>query len=138
MRQFHNSHLSFIDMLFNALTVFAALFILTVMIINDPTHKAKTVDERAKIMIVMTWDDNSADDMDLWVLTPEPAKVGYNHQNGNVANLARDDLGKSNDVYQDKEDNDHFIHLNKEVITIREKMPGHYVVDVMLYARNPD
>lgn len=138
MRSYHNSHLSFIDMLFNALIVFAALFILTVMIINDPTHKTKTVDERAKIMIVMTWDDQSADDMDLWLLTPEPDKIGYGHRDSKLANLARDDLGKVNDTFNDKYGKIHYIHLNKEVITIRDKMEGHYVVDVMFFQRQRD
>jgi hypothetical protein len=130
--------LSFVDMLFNALIVFAALFILTVVIINEPAKKTKTVDERAKILVTLTWNDDSADDMDLWLLTPEPKKIGYNQSNGNLASLARDDVGKRNDFYEDRDHVQHYIHLNKEVITIREKMPGHYEVNVMFYSRNED
>jgi hypothetical protein len=142
VRRYHNSHLSFIDLLMNAVAVFAVLFWLTLLIINDPSHpQTKTVDERAKILIVMTWADDSADDMDLWLFTPEPDKVGYTHPNGNVASLARDDLGLRNDFFVDPATGKvHWIHLNKEVIAIREKMDGTYKIDVMFYARqqNPE
>jgi hypothetical protein len=138
MRSLYNSHISFIDLLFGALISFAALFFLSFMLLNDPAHpQTKTVDERAKILITMTWADDSADDMDLWLLTPEPDAIGYTHPNGNIASLARDDLGLRNDFFVDPTTGKvHWIHLNKEVVTIREKMNGHFEVDVMFYARN--
>lgn len=130
--------MSLIDLLLNISVTFVALFMLAVISMNDPVkQKDHNADEQAKVMIVMTWDDNSADDLDLWLLTPEPAKIGYNAPNGAIANLERDDLGKTNDFTTEGHVK-HYVHLNREVLTIRTLKPGHYVVNVEFYQRKPD
>lgn len=139
MKSYHNSHLSYIDLLLNVCMIFAALFMIAIVLMNDPAQKdQKKVDEKAKILITMTWDDQSADDMDLWLLTPEPASIGFRNPNGNIADLTRDDLGVENDVYQDAAGVNHITRLNKEVIAIRTAMDGHYTVNGYFYSRHED
>lgn len=137
--QRHNHYaISFIDLLLNLTVTFVALFTFAILLLNDPNHKKNDAPEKAKIMIVMDWDNNSSDDIDLWLLTPEPMRIGFNNPNGKIANLERDDLGKSYNYYKDNQGGIHYQNINREVITIRQKMDGHYVVDAYFYARHPD
>lgn len=130
----YNFNLSFIDLLFNILITFAALFFLTLILVNKPTQDKK-IDAKAEIMIVMTWPDDSADDVDLWVLTPELNKIGFNNKSNTYVTLDHDDLGMTNDYTIDEHGKKHIILLNREVTSIRAWRNGHYVVNVHLYRR---
>ena len=98
-RRNQNFLLSYIDLLMNLSISFAAIFMLAVVLINTPTKNQKIADERAKILIVMTWDSHSADDLDLWVKAPNGERVGFSHPSGLIAHLQRDDMGPINDYF---------------------------------------
>ncbi len=142
MKRHHNGdrfsfNLSFIDMLFNILLGFAMLFFLALILANKPTQDKK-IDSKAEIMIVMTWPNESSDDVDLWVLSPELNKIGFKSRENGYINLDRDDLGMSNDYVTDEKGKRKLILLNKEVTSIRAMKNGHYVVNVSLYDRHPN
>ena len=82
---YFNSNLSFIDLLFLLVVHIFALFILAIIMINPPA--AKKVDEKAELLITMTWPDDNADDVDLWVLLPNNEKVGYAKKEASYATL---------------------------------------------------
>lgn len=128
--------LSFVDMLFALLIGVFSIFIISTMLLGEP-KSGKKIDEASTIMLDMTWDDMSADDMDLWCMGPDQDKIGYAHRENSYMSLDRDDLGVENDYYtvngQKK-----LIRHNEEIIRIRKMVPGHYVVNVMFYARKQD
>jgi hypothetical protein len=117
---------------------FAALFVLAAVLIADQKAKKHDVDQKAKIMVIMDWDGGSSDDIDLWLKTPQPSKIGYNSPNGRTAHLERDDLGKPFNFYVDSLGVKHYQAINREVISLREKQDGHYVVNAFFYARHAD
>jgi hypothetical protein len=133
-----NFLLSYIDLLMNLSISFAAIFMLSVMLINRPVKAQHAVDERARLLIVMTWDSQSADDLDLWVKTPSGEKVGYTHPNGLVANLQRDDMGPINDYIELPNGTRQYRRFNQEITSIRSMAEGHYVANVEFFRRHPD
>jgi hypothetical protein len=133
-----NFLLSYIDLLMNLSITFAAIFMLSVMLINRPVKAQHAVDERARLLVVMTWDPQSADDLDLWLKTPGGEKVGYTHPNGLIANLQRDDMGPINDYIELPDGKRQYRRFNQEITTIRSLAEGHYVVNVEFFRRHPD
>ena len=63
----YSSYTSYNDMLFNVLIGFVLLFILAFMLINPITKKAD-IPQKAEIMVVLDWNDESFDDVDLWIV----------------------------------------------------------------------
>lgn len=130
--------LSLIDMLFNISVTFVALFMLAIISMNPPGKASPhNSDQKAKLLIVMDWGNYSSNDIDLWLKTPEPAKIGYNAPNGRIANLERDDMGIGNSCIQEN-GKWNCVPLNTETINIRQELNGHYVVDAEFYWRNAD
>ncbi len=132
----YGSNLSFIDMLFTLLIGVFSIFIISTLLLGDP-KAGKKIDETSQLMITLTWGDNSADDMDLWVLDPSKDQIGYSHRQNSFVSLDHDDLGNGenyiivNGVRQE-------IYHNEEITRIQKMEPGHYVVNVMFYARKED
>ena len=60
------SSIGFIDLLFNILLGFAFLFIVAFLLIK-PEAKKKDFDRRAEFVIILEWDHDAADDLDLYV-----------------------------------------------------------------------
>jgi hypothetical protein len=125
---------AFIDVLFLTALTFVSLFILTAILINPPTKK-QDVKKKADYIIVLDWDANVADDVDMWVQTPAGQPVGFkNTQNGSLY-LERDDLGVHNDKSVDGAGNEVIARINREVITVRVPTAGEYVVNVHMYTK---
>ena len=93
----YNSNLAFIDLLFNLILGFVFLFIVSFILINEPTKK-EGIEQKAEFMIIMNWDSDHNKDIDLWMEGPT-GKVGFTSlEQGNMF-LDRDDLGHRNDSY---------------------------------------
>ena len=63
------SSTAFIDLLFNIVIGVAFLFILAFLLIN-PVAKKQDIESKADYLIILTWDVESQDDIDLWVRDP--------------------------------------------------------------------
>lgn len=124
------SDLAFLDMLFNMVLAFAFLFVIAVLLIRPPTTVKANVEMKAEFMITMTWPDDSIDDVDLWLLLPTGAKVGYSNKDFENAALDRDDRGAHGDtMWKDSDMAEKIlIKRNEEIITIRAIVPGRYVI----------
>jgi len=121
----------FIDLLFNSLLGFSFLFLVSLLFINPKADKAK-VEKQAEYIITATWPKNLADDIDLWMRAPTGHTVSYLQKEVGWLNLERDDRGELNDtlVIDGKEE----IHpINQEIITIRKRHAGEYVVNLYYY-----
>ncbi len=121
----------FIDLLFNTLMGFSFLFLVALLFINPEADKAK-VDKQAEYVITATWPKNLADDIDLWMRGPAGRTVSYLAKEAGWLNLERDDRGELNDTLMI--DGKKEIHpINQEVITIRKRFAGEYIVNLYYY-----
>ncbi|MCB1773669.1 MAG: hypothetical protein KDI88_08640 [Gammaproteobacteria bacterium] len=121
----------FIDLLFNALLGFTFLFLVAVMFMNPEARKGR-VNLKAEYIISVTWPEQLADDIDLWVQDPIGETVSYLRKDASWLHLDRDDRGVVNDtviiggesvVYP----------INQEIVTIRGVIPGEYTVNLYYY-----
>lgn len=124
----------FIDLLFNTLMGFSFLFLVSLLFINPKADRA-SVEKQAEYIISATWPQNLKDDIDLWMRAPTGHTVSYAAKEAGWLHLERDDRGELNDtlVIDGKKE----VHpINQEIITIRNRHPGEYIVNLYYYTRH--
>ena len=126
------SNVAFTDLLFNIVVGLAFLFLLAFILMN-PIAKEKDVEEKSDFIIVLTWDDESGDDIDLWVRDPGGRIVSFRNRGIGFMHLDRDDLGLSNDKVQGPDGKLIYVYRNKEVVSLRGYNEGTYLVNVHVY-----
>lgn len=122
----------FTDLLFNALLGFTFLFLVAIMFMN-PEAKTGIIDPKAEYILTITWEDNSPDDIDVWVEDPNGQTVWFRNPEVGLIHLDRDDRGMLNDTIMingEEVENP----LNQEVVTVRGVVKGEYVVNLHYYA----
>ena len=136
MKRNYHTNMAFLDLLFNTLLCFAALFCLAFILIN-PSKKNKTVEAKADFMITIILPADMDDDVDTYVEDPEGNLVAFNRREQGLMHLDRDDVGFSSDriqtsfgVVEYKE--------NREIVSLRGIVPGEYVVNVHMYTKRED
>jgi hypothetical protein len=127
----YKSTFGFVDLLFNLLVGFTFLFMLAFILIN-PVAKKEAHDPKAEYLVIMSWDDDSKADIDLWIKDDKDTIVGFRAKDVALLTLDRDDLGDRNDMYTSKE-NVELVPVNREVISIRSKTQRRYVVTTHFY-----
>ena len=132
----YGSSVAFTDLLFNIVVGLAFLFLLAFILMN-PIAKEKDVEEKSDFIIVMTWDDESGDDIDLWVRDPAGRIVSFRNRGIGFMHLDRDDLGLSNDKVQGPDGKVVYVYRNKEVVSLRGYSEGTYLVNAHVYNKKP-
>ena len=127
------SSIGFIDLLFNILLGFAFLFIVAFLLIK-PESKKKDFDRRAEFVIILEWNHDAADDLDLYVQDPMGARVSFRLPRVNYMHLDKDDLGKANDTIVNADGSRSTVMINREVVTIRGIMPGEFIINAHYYS----
>ena len=130
------SNVAFTDLLFNIVVGLAFLFLLAFILMN-PIAKEKDVEEKSDFIIVMTWDDESGDDIDLWVRDPGGRIVSFRNRGIGFMHLDRDDLGLSNDKVMGPDGKVVYVYRNKEVVSLRGYSKGTYLVNAHVYNKKP-
>ena len=125
------SNLAFNDLLFNVLIGFVMLFVIAFLLIN-PIAKKADIPVKAEFIIVLEWDNDATDDVDLWVQLDDKLAVGFSNRENTPLHLDRDDLGTTNDKIL-IDGVTHIIKVNRETTTIRGIIPGDYFVVVHAY-----
>lgn len=121
----------FTDLLFNALLTFTFLFLIALLLMN-PTAKSGIINPKAEFMVTVSWPDNSPDDIDTWVEGPKGQLVWFKRTQEGLMHLDRDDRGQVNDM-QLIDGKEIVNPLNQEVVTIRGRPPGEFVVNIHYY-----
>ena len=125
--------LAWVDMLMAQLATFAALFLLSVFLINPPTQVTPGVEQKAEFMITLTWPKSSFDDLDLHLLLPDTRQVNFRSRQQGYAMLDQDDMG-TNNTYVGTDGQEHLLDDgHRETITIRAVVPGTYTANVHVY-----
>ena len=127
------SSLGFIDLLFNILLGFAFLFIIAFLLIK-PEAKKKDFDRRAEFVIILEWDHEAPDDLDLYVQDPTNDKVSFRLPIANYMHLDKDDLGVRNDTIINADGTTSTVKINREVVTIRGIIAGEYIINAHYYS----
>ena len=103
----------------------------------NPIAKEKDIEEKSDFIIVMTWDNESGDDIDLWVKDPAGRIVSFRNRGIGFMHLDRDDLGLSNDKVQGPDGKMLYVYRNKEVVSLRGYSEGTYLVNAHVYNKKP-
>ena len=127
------SSIGFIDLLFNILLGFAFLFIVAFLLIK-PEAKKKDFDRRAEFVIILEWNHDAADDLDLYVQDPMGDRVSFRLPRVNFMHLDKDDLGKANDTIVNADGSRSTVMINREVVTIRGISPGEFIINAHYYS----
>jgi hypothetical protein len=94
--------LGYVDISMNLLMCFIVLFVLAFVMMRPRADEADTRGKLAttsKLVIHMTWDSTSDDDVDLWVKTDSPfSVVGFKGKSSVNMYLDNDSLGKSSNA----------------------------------------
>ncbi|MCP4595233.1 hypothetical protein [Neptuniibacter sp.] len=118
----------FTDLLFNALLTFTFLFLIALLLLNPPA-KSGIIDPKAEFLITASWPDHDPNDIDLWAQGPSQSKVWYKRPQHGLMHLDRDDRGIANDI-QVVNGQEIINPLNQEVLTIRGRPPGEYIINL--------
>ena len=129
----YKSTIGFTDMLFNILVGFAFLFIIAFLLIK-PEAKKEDFERRAEFVVVLEWDHDQPDDIDLYVQDPTRTKVHFRLPVTNFMYLDKDDLGYANDIVKNVDGTITKVNINREVVTIRGIIPGEYIINAHYYS----
>jgi len=129
----YKSTIGFTDLLFNILVGFAFLFIIAFILIK-PEAKKHDFERRAEFVVVLEWDHDQSDDIDLYVQDPTGGRVSFRNPIVNFMHLDKDDLGYVNDVVMNVDGTITKVNINREVVTIRGIVPGEYIINVHYYS----
>jgi len=131
MKRTYHTNLAFLDLLFNTLLCFAALFALSFVLIN-PSKQQANVDSKAEFIIIVSWPQEQDNDVDTYVEDPAENLVAFMRREDGLMHLDRDDLGHRNDSIMTLDGPVEY-NENREIVTIRGILPGEYVVNVHMY-----
>jgi len=129
----YKSTIGFTDLLFNILVGFAFLFIIAFLLIK-PEAKKQDFERKAEFVVVLEWDHDQPDDIDLYVQDPTGNKVHFRLPITNFMYLDKDDLGYANDIVKNVDGTITKVNINREVVTIRGIIPGEYVINAHYYS----
>ena len=121
----------FTDLLFNALLGFTFLFLVAILFMN-PVSKSGIVNPKAEYIVTVNWPDNNPDDIDIWVEDPVGNLIWFRNREAGLVHLDRDDRGIVNDQLE-MDGRTVETALNQEVVTIRGRVTGEYVINLHYY-----
>ena len=131
MKKF-STNLAFVDLLFNLLVGFTSLLLLAFLYINPIADEGK-IDPVTKLLVIMTWPDESSADIDVWMRGPDGSVCSYVAKDKGYMILERDDLGMTNDAIK-VDDKIIYIKRNIESLSVTQLLKGEYVLNIHNYS----
>lgn len=126
----------FIDVLFCCLLMLVAIL----FILKTEEKKTKARPPNVIYEVVLTWDGESNDDLDLYVKSASGHIVSFNNReggDGSLISLDHDALGKSrNNSLQNGEGV--VVNYNEEIVSFRGVLEGENVVTVHVYSKKDE
>jgi len=136
MRKFF-SFRPFIDVLFCCLLMLVAILFL----LKTEEQKTKSRPPNVIYEVVLTWDGNSEDDLDLYVRAASGHTVSFNNREGgqgSLISLDHDALGKNTNNSLSNGQEGTVVNFNEEVVAFRGVTEGENVVTVHVYSKRDD
>ena len=126
----------FIDVLFCCLLMLVAILFL----LKTEEEKTKSRPPNVLYEVVLTWDGESNDDLDLYVRAASGHVVSFNNREGgqgSLISLDHDALGKArNNSLQDEEGK--VVNFNEEIVSFRGVTKGENIVTVHVYSKQDE
>ena len=132
--QRYKSTFSFIDLLFNLTLGFVFLLMIAIVLIN-PISKKKIIDPKTQLVVMMQWPRGDPSDIDLWIKHDKIGMVSFITKDNGSIHLDRDDVGMGNDqvilngVKMTSQ-------ANQEMVSLRQLVPGHYIINIHWYEKH--
>lgn len=126
----------FIDVLFCCLLMLVAILFL----LKTEEEKTKARPPNVIYEVVLTWDGESNDDLDLYVQSASGHTVSFNNREGgqgSLISLDHDALGKARNNSLRNGEEGVVINANEEIVSFRGVHPGENIVTVHVYSK-PD
>mgnify|MGYP003126046689 CR=1 FL=1 len=136
MRKFF-SFRPFIDVLFCCLLMLVAILFL----LKTEEQKTKSRPPNVIYEIVLTWDGESNDDLDLYVRAASGHTVSFNNREGgqgSLISLDHDALGKSRNNSLANGQEGTVVNYNEEVVSFRGVTSGENIVTVHVYSKRDE
>tara|TARA_Y100001937_G_C7039238_1_gene293837 strand:+ start:299 stop:889 length:591 start_codon:yes stop_codon:yes gene_type:complete len=136
MRKFF-SFRPFIDVLFCCLLMLVAILFL----LKTEEQKTKMRPPNVIYEVVLTWDGESNDDLDLYVQAASGHTVSFNNREGgqgSLISLDHDALGKSRNNSLANGQQGTVVNYNEEVVSFRGVTSGENIVTVHVYSKRDD
>lgn len=126
----------FIDVLFCCLLMLVAILFL----LKTEEVKTKTRPPNVLYEVVLTWNGESNDDLDLYVQAASGHVVSFNNREGgqgSLISLDHDALGKARNNSLPDEDGK-IVNFNEEIVSFRGVTEGENIVTVHVYAKSDE
>tara|TARA_R100000329_G_scaffold147269_1_gene134733 strand:- start:620 stop:1213 length:594 start_codon:yes stop_codon:yes gene_type:complete len=136
MRKFF-SFRPFIDVLFCCLLMLVAILFL----LKTEEEKTKSRPPNVIYEVVLTWDGESNDDLDIYVQSASGHTVSFNNREGgqgSLISLDHDALGKSRNNSLANGQEGTVVNYNEEVVSFRGITAGENIVTVHVYSKRDD
>ena len=136
MRRFF-SFRPFIDVLFCCLLMLVAILFL----LKTEEEKTKARPPNVIYEVVLTWDGESNDDLDIYVKAASGHIVSFNNReggDGSLISLDHDALGKSRNNSLGRGVAGTVVNYNEEVVSFRGVIQGENIVTVHVYSKMDD
>ena len=127
----------FIDVLFCCLLMLVAILFL----LKTEEQRTKTRPPNVLYEVVLTWDGNSEDDLDLYVQAASGHVVSFNNREGgqgSLISLDHDALGKrtNNSLAEGQEGT--VVAFNEEIVSFRGVVAGENIATVHVYSKKDE
>lgn len=123
------------DLFGNMLIFFIILFVAAIIYFHPEDKKTEGIELNEKFFIMVSWEDDANDDVDVYVKDPEDHLVYFKQREDGLMHLDRDDLGISNDTITTYGGKQITVPKNEERVTLRGIIPGEYIVNVHMYTK---
>lgn len=123
---FSSADVVFRDMISLLLLGFVLMFFILIVFINTGKKEKENLSEvksPGSLVVHLVWDHDTDVDLDLWGKPPDDFPIGFSNRENSSCNLLRDDLGKTNDLFNE----------NFENIYCRNLIPGEYIFNIHFY-----
>ena len=127
----------FIDVLFCCLLMLVAILFL----LKSEEEQTKVRPPNVLYEVILTWDGNSEDDLDLYVRSASGHTVAFNNREGgqgSLISLDHDALGKRRNNSLEAGVAGTIVSFNEEVVSFRGVVDGENIVTVHVYAKRDD
>ena len=124
----------FIDVLFCCLLMLVAILFL----LKTEEQKTKSRPPNVIYEVVLTWDGNSEDDLDIYVQAASGHVVSFNNREGgqgSLISLDHDALGKRQNNSLGEGQEGAVVKFNEEIVSFRGATQGENIVTVHVYSK---
>jgi len=127
----------FIDVLFCCLLVLVAILFL----LKTEEEKTKSRPPNAIYEVILTWDGESEDDLDIYVQAASGHIASFNRREGgqgSLISLDHDALGRRRNNSLREEEEGVVVPLNEEIVSFRGVTAGENIVTVHVYSKRDE